>query len=115
MPLLRIESTVVPASDREGELLGQLSALIAQATGKPEQYVMVTFVKAAALIFGRGGDAVFVDVRSIGGLTGEINRQLSKRISQILADSLGIAADRIYLNFIEVEATHWGWNGDTFD
>jgi len=29
-------------------------------------------------------------------------------------ESLDIPGNRIYLNFTEVQASHWGWNGATF-
>jgi len=33
---------------------------------------------------------------------------------KMLKDSLGIANDRVYLNFTDVEAENWVWNGSTF-
>ena len=115
MPLLRIESTIIPSADKQRELLAQLSGVVAQTIGKPEQYVMVTFAGVAAQMSGKPGNAALVDVRSIGGLTSQVNRELSQRTCQLLSDFLEIPPDRIYLNFTEVEATHWGWNGNTFD
>jgi phenylpyruvate tautomerase len=55
-----------------------------------------------------------VNVRSIGGLTGVVNRKLSQKVCQLLHDSLRTPPDRIYLNFTDVQASHWGWNGNTF-
>ncbi len=43
-----------------------------------------------------------LDLR-IGGLNCETNRKLSQEICNLLKDSLGIASDRVYLNFTEVE------------
>jgi phenylpyruvate tautomerase PptA (4-oxalocrotonate tautomerase family) len=75
---------------------------------------MVTASQAAIQMSGSPGDAAFVDVRSIGGLTVEVNHKLSQKICQLLHDSLGIPPDWIYLNFTDVQASHWGWNGNTF-
>ena len=55
-----------------------------------------------------------MDIRSIGGLTDEVNRKLSQQVCKLLNDSLGIPPDRVYLNFTDVEAGNWGWNGSTF-
>lgn len=33
----------------------------------------------------------------------------------VTVNSLAISSNRIYLNFTEVEAGNWGWNGNTFD
>ena len=81
---------------------------------KCQQYVMVTASQAAIQMSGSPGDAAFVDVRSIGGLTFEVNSKLSKKVCRLLRDSLGIPPDRIYLHFTDVQASHWGWNGNTF-
>src|SRR5579883_920526 len=114
MPLLKLETTV-PLPDEKGKpLLAALSKAVAGDTGKPEQYVMVTVTQSTMLMSGKAGDAAFVDVRGIGGLNGETNRKLSQQICKLLKDSLGIAPDRVYLNFTEVEAGNWGWNGSTF-
>ena len=114
MPLLKLETTVSLAEEKGKPLLAALSKAVAAVTGKPEQYVMVTVSHSAILMSGKAGDAAFVDVRGIGGLKGETNRQLSQQICKLLKDSLGIAPDRVYLNFTKVEAGNWGWNGSTF-
>ena len=75
---------------------------------------MVTASHSAMLMSGKSGDAAFVDIRGIGGLRGETNRKLSQQVCTLLKDSLGIAPDRVYLNFTDVEAGNWGWNGSTF-
>ena len=114
MPLLKLETTVVLTEDQRQALLASLSKTVAETIGKPQQYVMVTASHAAIQMSGSPGDAAFVDVRSIGGVTGEVNRKLSKKVCELLHHSLGIPPDRIYLNFTHVQASHWGWNGNTF-
>jgi phenylpyruvate tautomerase PptA (4-oxalocrotonate tautomerase family) len=42
------------------------------------------------------------------------NRKLSQQVCKLLNDSLGVPEDRVYLNFTDVEASNWGWNGSTF-
>ena len=114
MPLLKLETTVPLPEEKGKPLLAALSKAVAATIGKPEQYVMVTVSHAAMLMSGKSGDAAFVDIRSIGGLIGETNRKLSQQVCKLLKDSLGIAPDRVYLNFSDVEAGNWGWNGSTF-
>jgi phenylpyruvate tautomerase len=114
MPLLKLETSVAISEEKRKALLSSLSKAVAGTTGKPEQYVMVTVGQSAMLISGKPGDAAFVDIRGIGGLTGETNRKLSQQVCKLLSDSLGIGSDRIYLNFTDVEAGNWGWNGSTF-
>lgn len=115
MPLLKPETTVPLPEEKEKPLLAALSKAVAGATGKPEQYVMVPASHSAMVMSGKPGEAAFVDVRSIGGLNGETNRKLSRQICKLLKDSLGIAPDWVYLNFTDVEAGNWAWNGSTFE
>lgn len=114
MPLLRLETNVTVPEEKQKTLLASLSKLVAETIGKPEAYVMVTVNPVAIQMSGTAGDAAFVDVRSIGGLSGEVNRRLSERICAQLRHSLGIPPERIYLNFTDVAASDWGWKGNTF-
>jgi phenylpyruvate tautomerase PptA (4-oxalocrotonate tautomerase family) len=114
MPLLKLETTVVLSEEKRKALLAALSKAVAEGIGKPESYVMVTVSQAAILMSGKPGDAAFVDVRSIGGLSGDVNRRLSQQVCQILKDSLQIAPNCVYLNFTNVEGRNWGSDGSTF-
>ena len=114
MPLLKLETTVGLSERKEKALLAALSQAVAGTIGKPEQYVMVTCGRSAMRMSGEPGDAAFVDIRSIGGLTESVNRKLSGQICLLLADSLGIPSSRIYLSFTDVSGGNWGWNGGTF-
>ena len=114
MPLLKLETTVPLPEEKVKPLLTALSKTVASVIGKPEQYVMVAASRSDMVMSGKSGDAAFVDIRSIGGLNGETNRKLSQQICKLLKDSLGIASDRVYMNFADVEAVNWGWNGNTF-
>ena len=114
MPLLKLETSAALPEDKRKALLASLSKAVAETIGKPEQYVMVTASQAAMLMSGKPGDGAFVDLRSIGGLSDEVNRKLSQQVCKLLKDSLGISPDRVYLNFTDVDAGNWGWNGSTF-
>ncbi|HTV61165.1 MAG TPA: phenylpyruvate tautomerase MIF-related protein [Verrucomicrobiae bacterium] len=114
MPLLKLETTLVLNEEKRKALLASLSRIAAETIGKPEEYVMVTVNPAAILMSGKAGDAAFVDVRGIGGLSANVNRQLSEKVCRLLNQSLGVPPSRIYLNFTEVEAGNWGWDGKTF-
>ncbi|MBU6411280.1 MAG: hypothetical protein KGJ60_04600 [Verrucomicrobiota bacterium] len=47
-------------------------------------------------------------------MSGSVNRQRSPKVCRLLNQSLGVPPNRIHLNFTEVEAGNWGWNGKTF-
>lgn len=114
MPLLKLETTIALSEAQRTTLLSSLSKVVASVIGKPEQYVMISIDHSAILMSGKGGDAAFVEVRSIGGVGGEVNRKLSQQICTLLKDTLRIAPDRVYLNFTDVDAGSWGWNSSTF-
>jgi phenylpyruvate tautomerase PptA (4-oxalocrotonate tautomerase family) len=70
--------------------------------------------KTSLMMAGGPGEGAFVDARGIGGLTADVNRTLSRRVCELLNESLGVAPRRVYLNFTEVKAANWGWNGISF-
>ena len=114
MPLLKLETTVPVSDGQREQLLASLSKIVAETIGKPEQYVMITIGTSSIFMSGKPGDAAFVDIRSIGGLSAEVNRQLAQKVCALLAQSLRIPQNRIYLNFTDVDAGDWGWNCSTF-
>jgi len=114
LPLLKLETTVTLDDNQRQQLLASLSKILAETIGKPEQYVMVTIGPAAILMSGKPGHAAFVDIRSIGGLSRDVNRTLSRDLCELLKDALGIVPERVYLNFADLDAGSWGWNSATF-
>lgn len=114
MPLLVLQTSIALSSQQRHELLAPLSQIVAECIGKPERYVMIAITDAAMLMGGAEGPTVYADIRSIGGLSGAVNRKLSERISALLKERLGIPPDRVYLGFTSVSAENWGWNGGTF-
>ena len=115
MPLVRLEiAKTFPDGATKDCFLVAVSKQVAAITGKPEQYVMVTLSPAQLCMAGKPDDGAFVDVRGIGGLTPEVNRKLAKALCDLLHEELGLAPARVYLNFTDVAADNWGWNGGTF-
>ncbi len=114
MPLIQLHTSVAVPEDKRQELLSALSKLIAECIGKPEQYVLASVDTQHMLMSGKTGPAALAEVRSIGGLNGKVNRQISSRLTELLRTTLGISPDRVYLNFLDVPAGDWGWRGETF-
>src|ERR1039458_10237875 len=108
MPLLKLETTVALSEDKRQALLASLSKTVAETIGKPQQYVMVAASQAAMQMSGSPSDAAFVDVRSIGGLTEDVNRKLSQKVCQLLNDSLGIPQNRIDRKSTRLNSSHFG-------
>jgi phenylpyruvate tautomerase PptA (4-oxalocrotonate tautomerase family) len=114
MPLLKLQTSVIVTADKKDRLLLALSKTLAGTTGKPESYVMVTLEQGSFCMAGKVVPAAFADVRGIGGLNGNVNAQISKEVCDLLKKELGIEPGNIYLNFTDVPAQNWGFNGRTF-
>ena len=114
MPLLALQTSISLSNQQRHELLAPLSQIVAECIGKPERYVMITITETAMLMGGVEEPTAYADIRSIGGLSGAVNRKLSEQVSNLLKERLGIPPNRTYLGFTSVSAENWGWNGGTF-
>ncbi|MGH8477539.1 MAG: phenylpyruvate tautomerase MIF-related protein [Methylococcales bacterium] len=114
MPYLKIKTNQPIYADAGQQLLELASARIADALSKPERYVMVDVsVNPTMLFSGTPDPCAYVELKSIG-LPVSQTRDLSQIICTLLGTELGIAPDRIYIEFTDVPRKFWGWNGSTF-
>jgi len=92
----------------------QTSAMIAELLGKPEKYVMVSFKTGLSMRFGGAkGPVGFVKLRSIG-LDMTRCEEYSKKLCDFIEAEFEIPADRIYIDFQNVDGKAFGWNGSVF-
>jgi phenylpyruvate tautomerase len=114
MPLLKIQTNVNVTDGKREALLKKTSRTVAQQLGKPEQYMMVSLEAERPMVFaGTSEPSAFMDLRAIGlpaGKTGE----LAALLCELAKAELGVAKERVYINFSDVPANLWGWNGETF-
>ena len=114
MPLIKLQTSVEADSDKKDKILKELSKIVSQTTGKPEQYIMAVFENASIVMNGNQINGAFVDIRGIGGISKAINTTTSQKISQMLDRELGISVKNIYMNFTDVPGQNWGLNGGVF-
>jgi phenylpyruvate tautomerase len=116
MPLIRIvASSDPPATAATDALLADLSTLLAREIGKPESYVMTCLEPRARMTFaGTSAPTCYVEVKNVGTLSAELTRRMSAAITARVTAALGVAKDRLYIQFEESRPHHWGWDGDTF-
>lgn len=114
MPLFKLETSAELTEKKQADLLKALSKIISEEIGKPETYVMGSVTQSAMMMSGSREPAAFADVRSIGGLTRDVNRMIADRICSLLQKELSLEPDRVYLNFTEFTRENWGWNSGTF-
>jgi phenylpyruvate tautomerase PptA (4-oxalocrotonate tautomerase family) len=114
MPLIKIETNATVPAQQQEALLAAVSQTLAAITHKAESHCQALLVPGAVLFAGKPGPSAFVDIRGIGGLHREVNAKLSAALATQLQQTLGVPADRLYINFTEIAATNWGWNGALF-
>jgi phenylpyruvate tautomerase len=116
MPLIQVfTSAPAPAADAQKALLADLSKLLSARFGKPERWVMTCLAPGLAMTFGgTPTPAAFVAVKNVGKMTGDDTETLSREICERLATGLGVARERIYIEFADAVGYLWGWNGGTF-
>jgi len=116
MPYLRIQTTTSTNSSTASteNVLKKASRLVANELSKPEDYVMVSFEPPSAMLFaGSAEPTAFLELRGIG-LPVKKTGDLSRALCELVETELGIPKDRVYINFADVPANLWGWNGETF-
>jgi len=114
VPLLKIQTNVECPAEVRGEMLKQISASVADMLGKPERYVMVSLeINPHMLFAGEETPLAYLELKSIG-LPGDRTRAFSDTLCGLISDHLGIAAERIYIEFADAARHMWGWNGGTF-
>ena len=114
MPLLMLKTSAQVPPGEKDSLVAALSLMLAEATGKPQKYVMVTVEEVAGSMAGKPGLMAFADVRGIGGLTREVNMKIASSLCRILHEKLDLSPAAVYVNFWDVEASAWGWQGELF-
>lgn len=114
MPYLRIQTNVRPEPSALPGLLAALSTEVAAALGKDERYVMVALEAGTPMLFA-GSDAplAYLELKSLG-LPAAQTGTLSRTLCRAVGDGLGVAPERIYIEFADAPAHLWGWNGATF-
>lgn len=116
MPLIKVKTSVQsPERPKIDDLLKTLSTKLAQHVGKPESYVMTAFESDVPMTFGGTFDPVcYIEVKNIGGMSAAQTKSMSQDFCQAIAEKLGVAANRTYIEFAGAEGKMWGWNSGTF-
>ncbi len=115
MPLVKVETSAELDKAKRESLALALSKTIAKALGKPEAYVQSIVEDGASIAFaGKIEVSAYVLVRGIGGFSPQVNKAASKALCATLEAEAGIDPGRVYINFEDIPASDWGWNGGTF-
>ena len=111
MPLINVHTSLPDLKDAE-LLLQELSAELTKLTGKPEAYVMTMLQTGVPMTFaGSAEPCAYIEIKSIGALRPS---EMSASFCELIQARTGIPAKRVYIGFEDVQASCWGWNGNTF-
>jgi len=112
VPCFSIQTTTTITD--KAAVLASASRLVAQHLGKPESYVMVQLSDSCDMLFaGSSAPLACLQLKSLG-LVPDQTEALSTALCDWVTDTLGITADRVYIEFIAPERAMWGWNRSTF-
>ena len=112
MPFIQINTSYKSVVENDDLLQKDISKMIAVLTGKPENYVMTMIQRDAKMTFaGSDEPCCFIKVKSIGSL---VPASMSKSLCELIASKTNINTNRIYIEFIDVKASNWGFNSSTF-
>ena len=111
MPFIQINTSSKSVLNND-LLLKEISKKVAELTEKPENYVMTLIQNNSQMTFaGSDEPCCFIKLKSIGSLKPS---SMSKSLCELIESKTNIKTNRIYLEFIDVKAENWGFNGSTF-
>ena len=86
--------------------------MVADLTSKPENYVMTMIQRDLTMTFaGSDEPCCFIKVKSIGSLSPS---SMSKSLCELIESKTNINMNRIYIEFVDIKASNWGFNSSTF-
>ena len=111
MPFIQINTSSKSLVDND-LLQKEISKMVAELTGKPENYVMTMIQSNSQMTFaGSDEPCCFIKLKSIGSLNPS---SMSESLCKLIASKTNIKTNRIYIEFIDVKASNWGFNSSTF-
>ena len=109
MPYINV-STSAKVKDKQ-KFLEEISTLVSSLTNKSKRFVMAKLDDNSKMYFEDESPCCFLEIKSIGSLNPS---EMAKPISDFVYEKMGIPIDKIYVSFVDVPASMWGWNGKTF-
>ena len=112
MPLIQVNTSSKSVVENDDLLQKEISKMVADLTRKPENFVMTMIQTDTKMTFaGSDEPCCFIKVKSIGSLDPS---SMSNSLCELIASRTNINTNRIYIEFIDVKASNWGFNGSTF-
>ena len=111
MPFIQINTSSKSFVDND-LLQKEISKMVAGLTGKPESYVMTMIQSDSQMTFaGSDEPCCYIKLKSIGSLN---PTSMSKSLCELVSSQTNIKSNRIYIEFVDIKASNWGFNNSTF-
>ncbi len=114
MPYISTITTVKINDDKRKILTKELGEAISLIDGKSERWLMLSFHDECAMAFSGDADTpcAMIRVELFGKAEESEYDALTLRLCDLVAETLDISKDRIYVNYREVN--RWGMGGYNF-
>ncbi len=114
MPYINLQTTAKVSEEKELELKSAFGKAVETVPGKSERWLMFSVEDGRRMWFAGNcdSDCAIVSVSVYGGISDSVSDKLTGEICDILEESLGLSASRIYVRYSE--HTKWGFNGSNF-
>jgi len=110
MPLIQVTSNLSLSDTEKNNALKTLSQAVAELLNKPEHVVMTSWTTAKMTMGGTEAPTAFIDLRALR-MPSDDTERLSKELCERLSLTAEIRADRIFINFVDIQPSNWGWDG----
>lgn len=114
MPFINTITTKSLTKDLETTLKEKFGKAIELLPGKSEYWLMLGFEGGKSMAF-RGdnvSDMAYIEVKLLGSAPKSAYDAMTKELTNIVNDVLGIDKDKIYIKY--EEASVWGYDGSNF-
>ena len=114
MPFIDTKLNIRLTPEKEATLKQKLGEAISLFPGKSEYWLMLNFSDNNRMWF-RGYNnfpVAMVEIKLFGGAEAKLCDAMTKTVSDLLHQELGISPDHVYVKY-EFSDT-WGWNGENF-
>ena len=114
MPFISTKTNVTVTKEKETQLKKRLGQAISILPGKSENWLMLAIEGDVPMYFrGENSEPVaYIDVKVYGGASSDACGKMTRELTSIYEDILGIAPDHLYISYFGTG--DWGWNGNNF-
>ena len=112
MPFIDTKLNIRLSEEKEAAIKARLGDAIAQFPGKNEYWLMLNFTDNCRMWF-RGYNnfpVAMVKIDLFGTADDATCAAMTKTVSEIFRDELGISPDHVYVEYAFTD--RWGWNGE---